>query len=143
MTADNRGRTLLHPAPPAEAISSSMSGTVMKSRSRPLRRGLGNQSSHLQECTAGSSTCHRATGARSSCARHRRPWLCCGSLSTAFRALCGALSEASVSVSPRLLPFGCQQTAWGMRKGWDGAVQWGAGGKAEGAGEPGISAGDS
>lgn len=31
----------------------------------------------------------------------------------------------------------------GMQRGWDGAEQWGAGGKAEGAGEPGLWAGDS
>lgn len=73
MTADNRGRTLLYPTPPAEAIRSTMSGIVMKSRSKPLLRGLrackGNQSSHLQEMKWKKlCMCHRETEARSSCA---------------------------------------------------------------------------
>lgn len=53
MTADNHGWTLLYPTPPVEAIRSTMSGIVMKSRSKSLLRGLrackGNQCFHLQE----------------------------------------------------------------------------------------------
>lgn len=63
MTADNYGRTLLHPTPPVEAIRSNMSGIVMKSRSKLFLRGLGawrgNQSSHLQKWNGKSS--ERAT----------------------------------------------------------------------------------